>query len=127
LRYMLPLFAAVVPNLGVAQIIHQSVTISPEGEKRVMRHVILKDEHGMDTLVEQHLIELENGDFLYLHGAQPRATQELDERMCASFRSRVSKGSVVTFSPEALGGGSCRTEVPLGLDVIQRNDSPGVF
>jgi hypothetical protein len=67
----------------------------------------------MDTLVEQHLIELENGDYQYLHGSQPRATQELDERICASSGSNVSKGSVVRLSPETLGGGACRTEIPV--------------
>lgn len=113
MRYLLPLCAAALPTLAAAQVTQQRATISPEGEKRIVRHVILKDEQGMDTLVEQHLIELENGDYLYLHGSQPRATQELDERICASFGSNVSKGSVVRLSPETLGGGACRTEVPV--------------
>jgi hypothetical protein len=64
----------------------------------------------MDTLVEQHLIELANGDYLYLHSSQPRATQELDQRICASFGSQVSQGSLVRLSPETLGGGACRSE-----------------
>jgi hypothetical protein len=113
MRYLLTLCATALPALAAAQVTHQSATISPEGEERVVRHVILKDEQGMDTLVEQHLIELENGDYLYLHGSQPQATQELDERICASFGANVSKGSVVRLSPETLGGGSCHTEVPL--------------
>jgi hypothetical protein len=107
MRYLLPICAAVLPVVAVAQVTQQSATLSPEGEKRVIRQVVLKDEQGMDTLVEQHLIELENGDYLYLHGSQPRATQELDERICASAGMEVSKGSVVRISPETLGGGQC--------------------
>jgi len=113
MRYLIPICAAVLPIVAIAQVTQQSATISPEGEKRVVRQVVLKDEQGMNTLVEQHLIELENGDYLYLHGSQPRATQELDERICATSGMEVSKGSVVRISPETLGGGSCRREVPL--------------
>ena len=110
MRYLLPLAAAAMPALVFAQVTQQSASMSLEGEKRVVRQVILKDEHGMDTLVEQHLIELENGDYLYLHTSQPQATRELDQRICASFGSKVSEGSLVRLSPETLGGGACRTE-----------------
>lgn len=112
MRYLLPLAAAAFPALVMAQVTQQSASVSSEGEKRVVRQVILKDEHGMDVLVEQHLIELENGDYLYLHSSQPRATRELDERICASFGSRVSRGSVIRLSPDTLGGGACRSESP---------------
>jgi len=123
MRYLLPLAAAAMPVLVFAQVTQQRASISVEGEKRVIRQVILKDEHGMDTLVEQHLIELANGDYLYLHGSQPRATQELDQRICASFGSQVSQGSLVRLSPETLGGGACRTETlvePSAAAVTQR-------
>jgi len=113
MRYPLPLAAAAMPALAFAQVTQQSTSTSLEGEKRVVRQVILKDEHGMDALVEQHLIELENGDYLYLHTSQPEATRELDQRICASFGSQVSKGSLVRLSPETLGGGACRTETPV--------------
>jgi len=124
LRHILLFCATTLPTLAAAQVTHQSVTISAEGEKRVVRHVILKDENGIDTPVEQHLIELENGDYLYLHSSQPRATQELDERICASFGARVSKGSVVRWSGETLGGGSCRVDIPLEPSVSTRHDLP---
>jgi hypothetical protein len=127
LRHLLLFCAATFPTFAVAQITHQNVMVSPEGEKRVVRHVILKDEHGIDTFVEQHLIELENGDYLYLHGSQPRATRELDERICAIFGATVSKGSVVRLSTETLGGGSCRTEVPLEPSASARKDLSWVF
>jgi hypothetical protein len=110
MRYLLPLAAAAMPALVFAQVTQQSTSISLQGEKRVVRQVMLKDEHGMDTLVEQHLIELKNGDYLYLHTSQPQATRELDQRICASFGSQVSEGSLVRLSPETLGGGACRTE-----------------
>jgi len=113
MRYLLPLAAAALPALVIAQVTQQSASISPEGEKRVVRQVILKDEHGMDVLVEQHLIELDDGDYLYLHSSQPRATRELDERICASFGSQVSGGSVIRLSPDTLGGGACRSESPV--------------
>jgi len=108
-----PLAAAAFPALVIAQVTQQSASITPEGEKRVVRQVILKDERGMDVLVEQHLIELENGDYLYLHNSQPRATRELDERICASFGSQISRGSVIRLSPDTLGGGACRSESPV--------------
>jgi hypothetical protein len=112
MRYLSALCALALPALATAQVTQQSVTNSPEGEKRVVRQVMIKDELGRNTLVEQHLIELENGDYIYLHGSQPSATQDLDARMCASFGMTVPRGAIVRISPETLGAGSCHRETP---------------
>jgi hypothetical protein len=102
-----------LPGIVVAQIVSQNLSISPEGEKRVVRHVTLKDELGAEVLVEQHLIELDNGDYLYLPDSQPQATKDLEERICASMGSRVSRSAVSRWSPETLGGGTCRDDRPI--------------
>jgi hypothetical protein len=112
MRYLFALCALAMPALATAQVTEESVTSSLEGEKRVVRKVMIKDEQGRNTLVEQHLIELENGDYIYLHGSQPSATQDLDARMCASFGMTVPRGAIVRISPETLGAGSCHRETP---------------
>jgi hypothetical protein len=127
MRLTLITSAFLFPGVVVAQVVSQNASISPEGEKRVVRHVMLKDERGADVLVEQHLIEIDNGDYLYLPASQPQATKELEERICASMGSHVSKSAISRWSPETLGGGTCRDDHPVDIPDVAQPQAGALF
>lgn len=127
MRLMLITGILTFPIVATAQVISQHASVSANSERTVVRHVMLKDEHGVDVLVEQKLIELQNGDYVYLHDSQPQATKDLDERICASMGSSASHSAVSRWSPETLGGGVCRDEHPVEPAVRAKRNAEAIF
>ncbi|UPG88647.1 hypothetical protein L2Y96_14620 [Luteibacter aegosomaticola] len=105
---------ALIPSIAFSQIIDQQVISSHPGEKRITRHVVIKDEHGLDTVVEQNLTELPNGDLLYIHDAQPQPTRDLDARLCEAMGENATVVATLILGPDTLSSVACHMPAPDG-------------
>jgi len=113
----------ILPVTTFAQVVDKTIVSDTYGEKRLSRTVVIKDERGLDTTVKQNLIELENGDLLYIHAAQPQSTRDLDVRICRSQHPEATVLPIAILGPETLSGIGCHMPLSDDDDVAPRAGS----